>query len=174
MSAERDIKSIVNNILKVFKGSRDNSVMRELAKFAIEMIVKRTRLGYGVSKLRGSESTRSSGITKVKLKGLSSRYIEYRKKYNKLSNMTTPRKSNLTFTGQLLKSMKIIKIGRGSVVIGPSGSRNDGLTNEFVGQDVAEKGRPFNDLYELEQKKLTRFYRKTFGDLLKKNKLLKY
>jgi hypothetical protein len=174
MSAERDIRSIIDNILRSLSNASNNSMLKDLAQFAIDMIIKRTRLGYGVNESRSSNSKKSSGLKKVKLKTLSEKYKKFRKGSDRLSNLTKPNKSNLTFTGQLLKSMQIIKIGRGSVVIGPKGIRDDGKANEDIGEYVTDKGRPFNDLYDLEQGKLERFYRKTFGDLLKKNKLLKY
>jgi hypothetical protein len=174
MSAERDIKSIINKILKTFNETAKVAVLKDLAEFTIDMIVKRTRLGYGVSRVRGSNSTKAEGIEKVKLKPLSPGYVLQRKKSRRLSNLTTAKKSNLTFTGQMLKSMGIIKIKQGQVVIGPSGSRDDGRTNQEIAGYVTEQGRPFNDLYGLEQDKLTRYFRSTYGDILRKQKLLKY
>jgi len=90
-----------------------------------------------------------------------------------LSEFTTPNKSNLTFSGQMLESMKILKIKKNSVLISPKGRRRKSqLTNEEVAERVSGK-RPFNNLSDLEIKKLIRFYRLNFGDLLKKKKLLK-
>lgn len=140
------------------------SSLRPLGKFAIDLIVKRTRLGYGVDDNFGIKS---------RLKSLSQRYIEFRKQYPRLSGSTRPTKSNLTLTGQMLGSMKVLRVVDNKIVLGPSGNRNDGLSNAEIAGFQEDQGRIFNRLSGLEYKQLIRFYRKNFGDLLKKKKLLK-
>jgi len=77
-------------------------------------------------------------------------------KYNKTAELFKPDKSNLTFSGQLLESLKLLKVNilARSVDIGPEGTRtpyrnkNGTLvqktpTNEKLAQYVAKQGRPF-------------------------------
>jgi hypothetical protein len=136
-------------------------VLKAMGEEAVRLIVKRTRLGYAVD---------SHGQERSKLKPLSAGYVHQREADPKLSAMTAPKKSNLTRTGQMLDSMAVIAVRQGSVVVGPTGSRDDGLTNAQVAAWVSV-ARPFNFLSRLEQEQLTRFYRNRFGDLLSNRRL---
>ena len=172
MELPREQKLAINGIIKRINAALIESIKpRELepvAQFAIDIIVKRTRLGYGVSRNYGF---------KDKLKGLSKNYVKYRGRVS-LADLTTPRKSNLTLTGQMLNSMKVISAVPGKVEIGPTGTRRKRgneektPTNAAVAAYQEEQGRTFNrmSIYEIQQ--LLRFYRRTFGDLLGKKKLL--
>jgi len=114
--------------------------MRAIGKLAIERIVARTRRGSGVSRTGGEQS---------KLKELSASYIDYRKSNRRLLDATTsPSKSNLTFSGRLLRSMVIKEVTNRRVRWGPKNNRRAGstLTNELLGEYVSEQGRPFNYL----------------------------
>lgn len=158
------VKNFRTKLEITFNSAIGRKTLGPVARFAIDLIVKRTRLGYGVDKNFGIKS---------RLKSLSQRYKEFRKKYPKLASSTSPGKSNLTLTGQMLNSVKILKEQDGKIVIGPSGRRNDGLSNLEVANFQENQGRTFNRISELEYRQVIRFYRKSFGDLLKKKKLLK-
>jgi len=164
MAAELDLKKFLSRFKSVFKQTQSQRVLKALGKQSIFLIKKRTRLGYGVRRDYGK---------KKKLIGLSENYVQYRKDNKQLLNkFTRPSRSNLTFTGQMLDSMKIRKIKRGRLTIGPYGRRRgENLTNQKLAQYVEQNGRPFNHLSQLEIKQLQRFYRKTFGDLVNKYKL---
>ena len=149
-------------------------IMRPLGEKAVEIIVRRTRLGYGVER---------HGQERFKLKALSPGYVYFRKQVDAglasfpgslgkqgLSEWTTPTKSNLTATGRMLDSMAGIEVRRGSVVVGPTGGRPGGLTNMQVAAWVS-RDRPFNFLSRLEQEQLVRFYRNRVGDLLRNRRL---
>lgn len=140
------------------------SQMRALALEAIDIIVKRTRLGYGVRRTYGE---------KERLPSLSARYIDYRRAFKRLSSTTSPRKSNITLTGRLLDSIGIKRVSEGQVVITALGTRPGGLTNADLVGHLENKGRPFLRVSDLEFKQLIRIYRKTFGDLLKRNNLIR-
>lgn len=141
----------------------DKKSMTAVGKFAVTLIVKRTRLGYGVNDSLGQRS---------KLRPLSPGYIKQRKNFPDLNQLTRPSKSNLTRTGQMLESMTSTVKSKGSVVIAPTGIRDDGQSNMDIARYNAERGRIFNNVSELEFKQLVRFYRKTFGDLLRLRKLI--
>lgn len=121
--------------------------MHALAEMSIDMIRRRTRQGFGV---------RSFGGAKERLKPLSERYKEYRRENRrKLSPETSPGKSNLTFTGQMLDSMQIVSESKGIAKIGPYGQRRlGGGRNEDVAKWVEENGRPFLYLTGQESQRL--------------------
>jgi hypothetical protein len=138
--------------------------LREIGELAVSLIVKRTRLGYGVNR---------NGSKRFRLAALSEGYVKQRKKGG-LSSFTRPKKSNLTRTGQMLESVKVIKASRGVITIGPEGRRNDGKTNDDVAiWNANRKGRSFIFISDNEYNQLRRAYRKAFGDLLKKKRLLR-
>lgn len=142
-------------------------VLREMAQEAIRLIQIRTRLGYGV---------KETGAKRERLTPLKPKYKVFRAKNRfELDNTTSANRSNVTFSGQMLGSMKIVSIRDRSVVIGPAGRRSPVLgvpqriTNRKLAQIVQlDGGRPFMPLSDLELRKLDRFYRNRFGDLLTK------
>lgn len=143
------------------KNARELQVIGQLA---VDLIVKRTRLGYGVKK---------NGGKRFRLEPLTEGYVEQRKKGG-LSQYTGPKKSNLTRTGQMLESVKIIRLSRGVITVGPQGRRGDGKSNDDIAiWNAKRKGRSFVFISDNEYNQLRRAYRKMFGDLLKKKRLLR-
>jgi len=163
MSAKNDLAKIIARLKSSIKASVSRPSMTLVGKFAVELVKKRTRLGYGVSVNFGA---------KQRLLRLSPKYIESRKRFN-LHGETTPKRSNLTRTGQMLDSVQIISMREGSIVIGPRGPRTDGKKNEKIAEYQAKQGRIFNRVSALEFKQILRFYRREFGDLLKKKNLIR-
>lgn len=150
--------------------------MRKFGEQIKNMIRIRTRVGFAVDR---------TGESKHKLKDLSPGYIEQRRKQQAnateaaghgrgdfksihgpkkrsiihgaggLSDETTPSKSNLTRTGQMLDSVDVKGVGDGTVSVGPTGSRSDSShTNAEIAEFQAEKGRKFNNLSDIELKRL--------------------
>lgn len=146
--------------------------MRKFGEQAAEMVRLRTRLGSGVEK---------EGANKRPLKRLSDSYKQVRRgkiafftrggkvipytpdRPPSLHSHTTPSKSNLTFTGQMLDSLDVTSARRGEVTVGPTGSRKGGLTNKEVAGYVS-KERPFNNLSKVEQKRMSEI----IADILRK------
>jgi hypothetical protein len=172
MAITNQQRTALNGVIKRINAALVESIKpRELepvGRFAIDIIVKRTRLGYGVSRNYGFKES---------LRKLSSKYIKRRQRIS-LGELTTPKKSNLTLTGQMLRSMDIISAVPGKVVIGPTGNRqpigNEKRipTNAEVASYQEQQGRVFNRVSTYEFQQIVRFYRRTFGDLLGKKKLL--
>jgi hypothetical protein len=138
--------------------------MQEYGTFAAEMIRKRTRLGDGIASEGQSRSNKS------KLKELKPGTVKNRtrmKERGELSQLTTPKRSNLTATGQLLNSVEARDAKRASVKVGPRGSRTDGKNNEDIGGYVTDAGRPFNNLSKVEVKRLEDAIKKDLKALLK-------
>lgn len=157
------LKKIVSRLSKTLDQAVSQKEMRALGEFTLDLIVKRTLLGYGVKENFG---------VKAKLKPLSTRYKAFRRTYSGLSGKTTATKSNLTLTGEMLDSM-VIKGIKGKAVIQPSGRVLGRPSNLTIAQHQEEQGRIFNRVSRLEFQQLLRFYRKTFGDLLDKQRLLR-
>lgn len=80
-----------------------------------------------------------------KLKPLKASYVKFRERFQGTTGeFFKPKKSNLTFTGQLLKSLKgSANVQKQSVSVFPTGQRSDGKSNKEVAENVAENGRPF-------------------------------
>jgi hypothetical protein len=148
----------------------DDKVLRQLGEQAALLIRRRTRLGYGAPE--GAWGT----VERFKLPSLSKGYMDFRQTTGAswLSEFTSARKSNLTFTGQLLDSMSVLRVTGKTVTVGPQGSRIDPFskasgmtTNQKLADTLAKKGRTFNNLTRLEGEQLKRWYRNLFGDLAK-------
>jgi hypothetical protein len=132
--------------------------MKAIGKFLIGKIAVRTRLGNGVNNHLDEKS---------KLKKLSPKYVEYRKTYAHLSNMTKPRMSNLTRTGSMIDSLSIKAIGKNSIRIGPTGTDRNGVSNSSKAYWQEKAGRVFLRLSKQEVKLARIFWMRTFSDLLK-------
>ena len=159
------------------KKAGDEKVMNALGEEAVKIIVRRTRLGKTARR-----TTRIDELGKIKnsvqrLKTHSPGYRRFRRDYrDHLSALTRWNRSNLTLSGQLLASIGVRRSGNGFVIIGADRKRHKDfltgetsqLTNIGLAAIVTEQGRPFLELSTLDDKKLTRFYRRQFGDLRKR------
>lgn len=68
---------------------------------------------------------------------------------------TTPSKSNLTRTGQLLDSEAVKSVGVGRVTVGPTGNRSDSKhSNAEIAEFQEAQGRSYNKLSDIELKRL--------------------
>lgn len=146
-------KKIESKIDRAIDLSLDDKLARDL----VEQIVKRTKLGYGVGE--NGEQTR--------LARLSDSYAERRRRLKgELDTDTSPKRSNLTATGQLLDAL-VGKIRNGDIVISIEGNRNGELggypskyTNEEIADFVERQGRKFLGLTNSEKNALIRELRK--------------
>jgi hypothetical protein len=152
---------VTSNFKKVFAklkrevgATYSKKQMTMLGEFAADMIRIRTGLGYGVA---------WPGAKRSKLKELSEEYVEARKSFSELSGFTTPERSNLTRTGQMLESIIVLNATSSEVEVGPQGERYDtdiDTSNDKIAKYVAEQGRPFISVSDLEIKKLVRHFKK--------------
>ena len=169
-----DLSQFKRDMAKVFEEIAKPDSLLEIGKFAADRIVKRTRLGRGVAEPEGEAAP---------LKPLSEAYVEARKREReagrgkggrfvkgagKLSSLTSPKKSNLTRTDQMLSSIKPERPKRGSVTITPTGTRKEGsLTNEEVAGYVSRE-RPFLNLSKAEVAGVTRLIRERIDEILQR------
>jgi hypothetical protein len=125
---------------KLLDGGEFDFIIKEVST----QIQKRTRLGKGVN---------DSGELKT-LNKLSDKYVNQRKKLQ-LDSRTTPKKSNLTRTGQMLDAIQGIRNGS-LFTFSFKESRDDGEKNSDVAKWAREKGRRFFDLSKSERVGLSR------------------
>jgi hypothetical protein len=114
------------NLEHTIKNTINDNLMRRLGQLAVDMVRQRTRLGYGVESFGGPQQ---------KLKPLAPRTVDNRRK-KQLHGDTSPRKSNLTATGELLDSIDF-RISGGKIEVFITGPRNQKIT-EYVSEE-----RPF-------------------------------
>jgi len=138
------------------------SHMKQVGERVKNDIKIRTRLGYGV---------RKHGDQKSKLKPLSQKYVEQRKKFHGLSTMTTARRSNLTYHGSMLDSLRLKAISRNSISIGPSGYDVDNVSNVAKTNFQEKAGRIYLRMSAQEIKKARIFWLRRFSSLLKSKKI---
>lgn len=132
------IKSTVEKVL-------DDTLKDEIGKTVAERVKRRTRLGKGVDK---------DGAKAEKLEKLSDRYIEKRSKNkSKLSKETRPKKSNLTFSGDMLDNIDY-KVEGDTIIIFIEGKHNNDKA-----QWVTDGGRAFMNLSSPEQNEVIRIIR---------------
>lgn len=155
----KDFKKNTNKILDELEDEMD-----DVGEVIIDLIKNRTRKGYGVDANYGS---------KGKLAPLQPSTKEYRKRYRgKLSSETKPKKSNLTFTGSMLDSLKA-KVKGFSVLVRPTGRDSKGVPNlQKAGQLTKGgkhmKARPFLYLSQIEINRLTKDIRKRVASIIDK------
>ncbi len=167
MSGQRQFANIIKKLEKSVEQAISKAALRDVGVFARDLVVKRTRLGYGV---------KDNLQAKTRLARLSPGYVKKRKMFDSLSSNTSPTRSNLTLTGQMLDSI-ISETKDRTIIIRPTGRRNDGKSNADIARYNEEGGRNrpkriFLRISQLEFKQIVRFYRKTFGDLLRKKKVI--
>ncbi len=131
--------------------------MSEVAELAKDMVVNRTSKGFGVN---------SSNGPKVRLKGISESYKKQRRrlsKQGKLSAETSPQKSNLTKSRQMLSSVDSkASVGQAEVFL-------NNRKAEEKAKHQAEDGREFMNLSRTELNKITKLIEeKIIKDINKK------
>lgn len=157
MTLTSDIQKFAKQVAAILEERKIEAVRLVLAAECIALIQKRTRQGSGIAR-QGGEVRR--------LKGLSPSYIKFRQSNRiRLSPFTSPTKSNLTFTNQMLGSLDVV--GRGKqMAVAPTGRRSDGKSNQEIADYVSED-RPFLFLSPQELDQAQRRAVKTFEDLVK-------
>ncbi len=151
----KTMDQFIRDLDKGVKGSFTKKAMTAWGLFAIATIVGRSREGRGVSRTGGRERNFLPLSDPPPPK---SSYVRYRERNRHLLHKsTTPRKSNITFTGKMLDSMKIKEVTRNRVTWGPGNQRRKGgVTNAQIAEYLADGGRPFNFLSKKDIDKLVK------------------
>lgn len=160
MSFESDLEAFKKKIDQALKKLTSNQNLTPIAKDTEEIIRRRTRLGKGVDQ---------SGGPNVALKALATSTKASRKRKQKrglLSEKTSPNKSNLTETAQLLDSLKGRAINQ-LIEVKPTGARKGSkLSNSKVAAYQDSAGRKFLNLSKQDIKQLTAVMQDSFNNIL--------
>ena len=159
MTAAADLRSVVNSLQKQFSRPLTKRELREVGDLSAEAIFNRTKKGLGV-KLTGGNPSR--------LKRLSEQYVRFRRGFRSLASDTSPSKSNLTLTGQMLASVQTTKVRQGTkgkalVLVSTKGRAN---INKAEWQ--ADQGRIFMNLSKKELKEIKGSIEKSIKSKLRK------
>lgn len=147
---EIQIKAVIQGVIK-------KSTMQEVANLAKNQVVERTSKGFGVKKPEGP---------KERLKGISESTKKRRRRYAKagdLSSETSPNKSNLTRSRQMLKSVDAkASTAKAEVFLNNEQARNKA-------EDQVNQGREFMNLSKTEVQKIKKLLeQKIIDDINKK------
>lgn len=135
--------------------------MKGLGEKGKDLLYKRVKDGFGVN------SDTEKFPSKKKLKPLSPRYIEQRRRKGVSGKFGSPSKSNLTNTGQMLESIKVsADIGEFELSV-KSDSRKGGGSNADVSKHVS-RDRPWLSLTKEEQQSLSEEVEKTIASLFRR------
>jgi hypothetical protein len=157
MSIEKQLNDIITKrIDAISKNAVTDQVLKKVGEGATQQIIKRTRLGKGVRPVGGSV---------FNLLPLKNSTVDYRDRYDfNLSNFTTPTRSNLTATGQLLDSItyRVFRAGgiKGIELFFKENRRRElsggpaRTTHKEINRHVEKGGRPFFYLADFEIEKL--------------------
>lgn len=164
--ADIKFKRFLTNLKASFSFDNDNKRMKTIGLFAMEIVKRRTRLGYGVD---------ISSERRVSLESQhphSEFYQDVRYRFrSELSSSTEPDKQNLTFSGQMLDSLDVIKVSGGFATIGHKGRRDDGKSNETIASHNVDRGYFWMSLTKPEQRQVQRFIRNGLVDKLKQRRI---
>lgn len=159
MTAAADLRQVVNSLQRQFSRPLSKRELREVGDLSAEAIFRRTKKGFGV---------KDTGGNKRKLRSLSEQYIKFRRGFSSLARDTSPRKSNLTLTGQMLASIGTTKVRQGTngkalVLVAPKGRKN---INKALWQ--ADQGRIFMNLSKKELREIKEFMSKSIKSNVRK------
>jgi hypothetical protein len=162
--ANKDIKELPDDLQKIFDSMLSKDVLEEYAKWIRDTIYKRTKSGKGLKK----QNRAIGGTSNKSLDGVSEGYEEWRK-----GKITGPfpasgKKSNLTFTGELLESIQYSVKGNEVIVEIPEGDHSTYKISLRDLLDEVEKVRPFFGLSDTEAKSLDSMISRMIRDKLRK------
>lgn len=152
------LNAILGRVKNKIKSAQTAKVMRQFGNYVAETIVERTRSGRGVKKMFGNIS---------KLARLKDSTIKKRELFKDLDQTTTPTTSNLTMTGQMLRSIKATAKD-GVITIKPTGTRNIKLAQYAHDGSKYRQPRVFMNFSRGEMTTFVKVYRQIIGNLLKK------
>lgn len=161
--AAKDIKELPADLQKIFDSMFDKETLETIAIWIRDTIYKRTKTGKGLNK----QNRAIGGSTNAPLKDVSDAYSVWRKGKMTGPNPKSGKKSNLTFTGELLESIEAFVKGNQVVVQIPNDKHSSGISLQKL-LDFVEEVRPFFGLSETEKKTLDSMISRMIRDKLRK------
>lgn len=167
----RGLERIFSKLGSVLKASQDRTMLSELGSFSVDRIVSTTKSGRSL-------------VTNARLLPLKKLTIKIRKWWKEKGKPTgrlfSPRRSNLTLTGQMLDAVQArVNEAQSKVSIfvaptsrpikGPAlrGRDEDRLTNEQVARKVAQAGRPFMGMDATGKRRMVEIVKRKVRDRIK-------
>ena len=153
---QAELKKFINSVI-----TKEMKIL--FAQQAADTIYKRTKSGKGLTQNKvsvGSNSLKS-------IEPLSPGYVEYRKT-KILGPFASAKRSNLTFSGELLESIIVKVSGENVTVEIDKGMHHSGISLDELARRVSDKGRPFFGLADSEVKILEGFVKRTIRDRIRK------
>ena len=149
----KKISRFENRLKKIQDRRLSARNMKEFGERAVDQIKSRSRRGFGLT---------PDGSRQTRFKNLAKSTKDYRKRYSKnLDSNTSPNKSNITATGQMLDALKVSSRNSEFSIGFRSGRRKRELSggpgrisNEEVAFWVEENGRKFLGLTRQEKNTL--------------------
>ena len=146
----KDLKKVTSDAVNAaLKQLATKEFMKYVGDQIASDIKKRTKLGYGVA---------TEGGPQEKLKPLSDNYKKYRK--GKVASDTSPSKSNLTFSGDMLNDLVVtVTDTKATIDLGSELSRNKEKWQR-------EQGRVFFNISKTQISMLTSLIKKKLKEIL--------
>ena len=130
MAVKIDTRRLRKRFEQLQKNLNSANDRKALGKFVIDTIVERTRgKGKGVN---------SPGGAQVKLRKVTKKWADRRKKFSRHPKAATGTNSNLTFQGTLLDQLALLKATKSEIIIGYRSSKQ-----EKKAEGQAAQGRKF-------------------------------
>lgn len=139
----------------------DPRVMKELGDEIRETVQVRTRSGFGLSE---------EGNREVKFPKLSKDYVKHRNKM-KLSPNTTPSKSNLHKSGEMIEGLKVNAKTNKTVILNKNQKQNIKLEYQTSKRSIGTPFRKFMGLSGRDEKKVVSFLLDKLVKILKSRRL---
>lgn len=151
-----DFKDLKKQVDTALSAVLNKQTFNEIGKITADSIKNRTRLGKGVNQTEGKLEAL------IPLKETTKARRGAKKKAGKLSAQTTPARSNLTDTGEMLDSLKYESSATEVRIY------IEGANNQKKAIDQANAGRKFMNLSKSEVNTVLRYLQKKIKDNLNK------
>jgi hypothetical protein len=158
----KPISQIAAELKKYLQGLVTKEMKLEWAQYAVDIIYKRTKSGKGLT----SNTVSFGGNSLRQIEPLSPGYISYRSR-RILGPYASPKRSNLTLSGELLESIIARVQGDKAIVEIEDVQHGSGIGMKELARAVSDKGRPFFGLADSEVKILEAFVKRTLRDKIR-------
>lgn len=158
----KNIKQLEKDIRKFLLDIITDAMKYDFANYTAETIYKRTKSGWGLVKNKVS----FGGNSLRQIEDLSPGYIKYRAG-RVTGAFGAPKRSNLTFTGELLESIAASTSKPGQIEIqgGPHSIYKGDV--QQLATKVSEEGRPFFGVADVEVKTIENYIKRKIRDRIR-------
>lgn len=162
-----DMRAVEKRLNKIKDDIKSDALKDDIGKESVRYIKGKTRSGTNLE----------TGKKHAPLKDSSIRARQYLDDFNSTDNTYSPKRSNVTFSGQLVESMKFEKVARGVNILFPSDIRKPYKTanksgkaysNKKIYEYLVEQGRGFLGIDDTLKKNITSIIRRFLRRSLRK------